>query len=331
MWWEISCPGPQPSPSVPSTACPGHARPQPLLQTLQTWARALGLRSRAPGARPARRRAAPSAHVWARARTRVPAADPAGGPRARTPGRRASLCLAHTREHTLAPARTPSPLARMGLGWGRPRGVPTLLLTAVHRRRVGSPFPSRVAGRRGFPPQPPSLQPGGGQGGRSGGAGREPRGPGLPRSRARLGSRLRALGVVGAGAAQASVGVRAQRPRLGGSCSCQGRRPDRQRPRQIQPASAGPGSAAGTEAPRSVSRRTNPERGAGPGEGARGPIGHWDSGLDLVGQFLWQPGGRGRLEGDARRGDTHRRRLEEGDLALPQRGPLLEHGWEAAT
>ena len=56
----------------------------------------------------------------------------------------------------------------------------------------------------------------------------------------------------------------------------------------------GRGSAEGTQAPRSVSRRTNPELGAGPGEAGKGrPEGHPDEGLDLVGRFLWQPGRRG--------------------------------------
>lgn len=55
------------------------------------------------------------------------------------------------------------------------------------------------------------------------------------------------------------------------------------------------------------------------------------AGLDLVGRFLWQPEERGGREGFAQRGDTHRGHSRRGRVALLQRGPLLELGWEAAT
>lgn len=168
---------------------------------------------------------------------------------------------------------------------GRPAGAPTLLLTPAPPPRpappaVVCPFPPRLAGGTGAARSNPlpSSATWRRTDRRGVGAGCEPRGPRLPSWRAWLtgsaapGRELRAVGA-GARAARWVRGWRAPRPRgrlleLSGTADLTDSGPGK--PRLLAPARVLRREGGGTEAPRSVSRRTNRERGAGPGEGAGG-------------------------------------------------------------
>lgn len=165
-------------------------------------------------------------------------------------------------------------------------------------------FPLGVPGRRSAP------SPEAGHWDR--GAGSEPRHPSLTFvARPTLGldcvAMGKARGVVGAGAgADARPWVSREAPQLS-------RQPTRP-PRPGQTPSAGLRLAPLRGQRRPAAFPKGPIRSGGLARGSeeRRAVGHRDAGLDLVGQFLWQPGGRGGREEGVRRGDTHCRRLGRG-------------------
>lgn len=249
------------------------------------WGHAGPHLAHAPGLQPRRQvRAGPGAKPPSRAavRARTPTRGPArcrdAGTRARAPGRRTPLGL--------RPARASGRSALCSLS---PPGAPTLLLPLPPRPHRSSPRPA--ASRAPFSPAARRA--------------RAPLAAPSPHPRRQVGS----LAEDGAGGTEVLAasprpsltfvaspahppGARhsgrwalkparcgrcvsgGPRGRAGGSRSCQG---PRTRPtaapanpaRWPRPGLCGPG----TEAPRSVSRRTNRKRGAGPGEGARGRSG----------------------------------------------------------
>lgn len=241
-----------------------------------TWAHVLGLGSprkvrAGPGAKPPSR-----APVRARTPTRGPArcrdagtharADPGAPHTARAP---ASLRL-----------RLQRPLLALAPGSACPSPAPSSRPRPSGSRAPFSPSACRGRALLAATPPPPATRSAawGRRGGRGGGAGCEPRGPRLPSWRARLtdsAARGQELGAVGAeaSAAREMRGWRAPWPRgrlpeLSGTADLTDSGPGK--PRPLAPARA---LQRGQRRPAAFPRRTNRERGAGPGEGARGRSG----------------------------------------------------------
>ncbi|XP_017815007.1 bcl-2-binding component 3, isoforms 3/4-like [Papio anubis] len=107
-----------------------------------------------------------------------------------------------------------------------------------------------------------------------------------------------------------------------------GGRPDLQRPRANPALQPRPAPQRGPRRPAAFPEGPIRSRGLAWGRRDRGPVGHPDSGLDLVGWLLWQPGGRGKREGTRGAGTPSAVARGGGWLGLTQTGPLLEPGWE---
>lgn len=272
--------------SVPFTAhCPPGSRRSPALDS----------NSAAPGSRPG----APVARSWG-------ARGEAGGARTdldvrtqlgpgdtgeHTPGSRPRALAGCSRRRTPASASNALASQARWASEGAPLKSANPLLTPIRPPSpgVGSLF---ALGFRGGEESLLSTQVGrlAEVGAAGWGAGCEPRGLRLPWWRAPLAGSAarRPAGLFGWWAraravrgCQSAVAAPKARELSGAAVADPAHRPGR-------------GSAEGTQAPSSVSRRTNPELGAGPGEAGKGrPEGHPDEGLDLVGRFLWQPGRRG--------------------------------------
>lgn len=235
--------------SVPFTAhCPPGSRRSPALDS----------NSVAPGSRPG----ALVARSWG-------ARGEAGGARTdlgvRTLGSRPQAPAGCSRRRTPASASNALASQARWASEGVPPESANPLLTPIRLPSpgVGSLF---ALGFRGGEASLLSTQVGSlaEEGAAGWGAGCEPRGPRLPWWRAPLAGSAarRPAGLSGWWAravrgCQSAVNAPKARELSGAAVADPAHRPC-------------PGSAEGTQAPRSVSRRTNPERGAGPGEGGRG-------------------------------------------------------------
>lgn len=315
------------------------ASPQRSVQTVHTWARALGLRSRTRCA-PGEARSRPPGLGCGRAPPRGASTAPGRGD-TRAPRPRGSTHRTGTGTGTRA-SRSKAPCSRAP---GGPRGpplpgAPTLLLTPARppprpqscfRLPLGSPG-SRAPLAGPPPPQVSNLAK---ERRARGGAGCEPRGPRLPSWRARLtgsaarGQELRAVGA-GVRAARWVRGLRAPRPRgrvpeLSGTADLTHSGPGKPRPLAPAPAlrrvqrrpAAFPGGPIGSGG---LARGRGPRAGQAPGRGPgpRRPV-------SMAARKEGLEGG-----GCAARGHPSQT-LEEGGLVFSQRESLLQRGWEAAT
>lgn len=315
------------------------ASPQRSVQTVHTWARALGLRSRARCA-PGEARSRPPGLGCGRAPPRGASTAPGrGDTRAQTQGLHTPH--RHRHRHPRLPLQSPL-LARAG----RPERPPPPRSSYPSPDPSSPPappavlFPSapRLAGVKGAarrPAPPPQVSNLAKERRARGGAGCEPRGPRLPSWRARLtgsaarGQELRAVGA-GVRAARWVRGLRAPRPRgrvpeLSGTADLTHSGPGKPRPlaparalRRVQRRPAAfPGGPIGSGG---LARGRGPRAGQAPGRGPgpRRPV-------SMAARKEGLEGG-----GCAARGHPSQT-LEEGGLVFSQRESLLQRGWEAAT
>ncbi|XP_011910735.1 PREDICTED: uncharacterized protein LOC105583531 [Cercocebus atys] len=245
----------------------------------------------------------------------------------------------HERARPCPGSKAPSSRAWIGLGqcWGTPQKAPNLLLTPLRRRSpAGLPFSLGSRGGEAPPPQPPRFTAYQRKGGGVGVLAASPPAPRLPSWRGQLlgfAARRQARragwlpleqerSVFGCPEVRAPLS-RLRLPELSGAAdlTCRG-------PEQTPPSGLGRLRSGDRDAPQ---RFLKDQSGAGgwPGEGGTGgPVGHPDSGLDLVGWLLWQPGGSGKREGTRGAGTPSAVARGGGWLGLTQTGPLLQPGWE---